>query len=479
MDIKKIEEEIKNKKGGERKSYLKKVLKEEKDPRTKKEIKNLLVEAIKKDVVAEYYVAYDSMQEGLEPIYFWILDFMRDKQPGGLGLTVTKGPEEFEAASSSGFFGEMGSRATVMQQRAMEMLKNINVVIKSVLNLIYDLKEFEIRIATYNEAKSGDKDKKEGAELGIKTVWMDQVDMQKGIASMNQLAQKLGFVTIRDAFMQVNTENDVEKLDLNRRVKNILKRKVNEYLKWKDMSEKELRKRYSIERTYLKSQIDSLKLYTNWAKPYLRAAQKLKMKEFRMPDLVNAFSTMQMAISLIGKTEINPGEVHKRFAKSKFDKKYYAVLETDIMFRSSPQTFRTAQGQQYSQGGRADIHFRAYALDTEEMEILEEQELYEDMDLVENLTDVSLKELQEDLDHFLKEEKEEVKKKEKHKSENPLKGLGDGFKEMVEPFKFLKGGSQSEGYKVNEIKSYAKKKAEGLCWSMYEIYKKAHGMVTW
>ena len=126
----------------------------------------------------------------------------------------------------------------------------------------------------------------------------------------------------------------------------------------------------------MKSQIDSLKLYTKWAKPYLKAAQKLAMHEFNMPDIVSSFSNMQLELSLTGKKEIKPESVHESFKNLKMERKYYSVIMVDLKFRSVPQTYRTQSGQQYVHGGRADIYFKAYAIDEKDLELLDDIELY-------------------------------------------------------------------------------------------------------
>src|SRR3989338_1803687 len=139
--------------------FLKPFVKDEQYKKEKKELINLLVPELKKVPTAEYKLTYDSLGEGLEPIYFWILDYLRDRDPSGLGLDVFKGQEEFEASVASGYFSEMGTKGTQMQAKAMEYLGAINQVIKSILNLIYDLKEFETRIGLYDELKVPEKRK--------------------------------------------------------------------------------------------------------------------------------------------------------------------------------------------------------------------------------------------------------------------------------------------------------------------------------
>ena len=201
---------------------------------------------------AQHQLVYDSLAEQLEPIYFWILDFMN----GMFGGKVEKLVDNFSSSPGSGHFGEMGIRKSQMQQQASTILQTINTVLKSVINLLYDLREFKMRLDHYNAAKSKDSYKKEAGMLSLKQIWMDKVDILRGMGSINQLASgQLQFVTLRDAFMKVNTVEQADKLDLNDRVVRILKPRIHEFLVWKRTSEGELRKRFEIEKTYLKSQV--------------------------------------------------------------------------------------------------------------------------------------------------------------------------------------------------------------------------------
>ncbi|MBU2633948.1 MAG: hypothetical protein KJ674_01765 [Nanoarchaeota archaeon] len=428
----------------------------------------------------EYKITYDSISEGLEPIYFWLLDFMSDTAPNGLGLNdVVKNREEFEAAVSSGYFGEMGTRASVMQDRAMKMMATINTVIRSMINLIYDLREFELRLKSYENIQSFDKDKKEAGKLALKQVWMDNVDIKRGRGSINMLAQQLEFVTLRDAFMIAKNENDVETIDLNDRVKRILKARISEYLEWEKHSETELRKRFNIEKSYLKSQVNSLKLYTKWVKPYLISAKKLGMSDFESPNIVNAFNNMEIKMGLFGKKEIMPGDLHESYQGVQLDTKYYACVEVEIKFRTVPRAVQGQAGSQYIHAGRTDLIFRSYGLTNEEIEQIKKSNDQEDMELIEGMTDTSLKEMAEDLDHFLKEEEKEEKKVKNFESPfgNIFKGFGEMFGFMKHAFGFMKQSPESSIQK--KLRDLAKEKAEGLCYTFYDVYKKAHGMVTW
>jgi len=488
LTLEEIKKEVSHKKEDEeKKSYLKSFLEEEDYKDLKKDLQRELVPIITKKPIISYNLIYDSLSESLEPIYFWILDFMRDTSPGGLGLDVWKGAEEFETSISSGYFGEMGQRATLMQQKAMEYLGTINNIIKSILNLIYDLKEFEIRLQPYDELKNENKsqEEKNSSTHSLKGVWMDQVDARKGRGSINLLVQDLQFVTLRDAFFYVKNIDDIEKLDLNERVKNILRRKISEFNAWLDYSEKEIRKRYELERIYLKSQVGTIKLYANWLKPYLIAAQKLKMrsttpKGLMNPNLINSFSNMEIEIKLYGKKEIKPEEIHESFREIELDKKYYALIEITMKFRSIPSALSGQGGRQYVHAGRTDITFNSFGIDQVDLEAIESIELYEDLELIDDYVGTSLAKLQEEIEKYLKEPVKEFEVRKKPKKipiENPFRGLFAGFVEIYNPIKGMilkKRKGPSVAY--IELEKVTKEKAKNIAFKIYNTYKDTHGM---
>ena len=234
-----------------------------------KSIPDIIKDLTGKGPESEHKLVYDSASETMEPVYFFLLDLMNE-----FGLKTEKLLDNFVSSSGSGHFGEMGQRVSIMQQQGSKLLGDINAVLRSVLNLIYDLREFKTRLQSYEDLK--DPAKKEGALLSLKQVWMDKVDAQRGNSSIKGMAlSQAGFNTLIDAFLVVHEVKDVDKLDLNQIVKRILKPRIHEFNIWVTNSEQELRKRYEIEKTYLKSQVSSLKIYSRWAKPYLKAAQEL------------------------------------------------------------------------------------------------------------------------------------------------------------------------------------------------------------
>jgi len=455
-----------------------------------------------------YKLSYDSSSETLEPIYFWVLDKMNQMCSGG----VKKITDNFTSSPGSGHFSELITKGTRMQEEAMKIYGMVNTVIKSILNIIYDLKEFQIRLQNYDDSRSKDKDKAQGGIISLKQIWMDQVDVKKGRGSINMLAQDLNFVTLRDAFFAVNSAKAAEGLDLNDRVKRILKARIEEFNEWLGRSETELRKRFEIEKTYLKTQVNTVKLYSKWVKPYLKAAEELSMQESDDAALVKTFNTIRLQMTLFGKSKINVVEAAQNFElPEEFQKikmrDYYGCVLVDLKFRGIPQK----AGQHYLFGGLADVEFKAYAMNEDELALfsrkMEESDLNDSLKLVEGMTTDSLGQLQEDIDEFLEDKQIKTTREEEKKSEsdvNPFSALL-GVGKLKETFKFKKKKKELSEVDEEYFKKYGKTKKEieelekqikpdtfaekqvrkmaggvgsGVCYALYDVYKKSHGMAS-
>ncbi len=466
-----------------------------------------------------YSLIYDSFSEGLEPVYFWIVDYMRDNY-WGTGLEVKKTLDEFQGAAGSGFFGDLGTRASIMQDRAMKMLTTINSVVRSIINILYDLKEFDQRLDSYKKLKSDNELEKNNARLSLKQVWMDRVDIQRGRGSINMMAQQLQFVTLRDAFMAADSAEQVQEMDLNDRVKRILSPRIQEYLAWEKLSEAELTRRYKIERAYLKSQVNSLKLYSQWARPYLKTAQQLMSSDYRTADLVSIFNNMQLQVSLFGKKEIKPSDVipqasiftKNKLANIKLPKKIYSCVEVTMTYRTIPHTMsRTESGTHYTQGGKVNMKFRGFGLDQDEVDAVEKEELYQGLELIESMTKDSLESMQDEIAKYLEQEekgtedpeerikrleelinsvsdkravekyKKEIKeivKKLRPEKDNIINSLTKGMKEISDPLQSIFKPKPDIKWIAKSARDAAKLSSVRSAYQIYLVYKKSHGMVT-
>jgi hypothetical protein len=335
----------------------------------------------------------------------------------------------------------------------------------------------------YKQADDKDRGRAEAGILALKNVWLDKVDLpQRGRGSIHQMTYEMGFTTLRDAFFAARNVDDVDKMDLGDRVKRALKPRLAEFYEWKSRSGVELKKRYEIEKAYLKSETAALKLYTRWAKPYLRIAEELGMRagKPKTPDIVNTFNTMILELKLFAKKEmkvkgfIEEHKLPKTFEKTKFRRSYFSCILVDFKFRGLP--FRTPQGH-YIFGGKAEISMKAFALNSDELKLLDkalnEDDLAAALGLVEEATDKSLKEMQEDLDHFLKDEDEANKqggagnKKQAKKSE-PKK----------EP-EYTLETLPKDNYEESILRKLTEREVSNACFSLYDVFKKSRGWASY
>lgn len=440
---------------------------------------------------AIHKLVYDSTSETLEPVYFWLLDLI-----DLMKMKTEKLIDNFSSTVGSGHFSELGQRATIMQQQASKLLGDINTVLRSVLNIVYDLKEFKIRLQSYQDLK--DKNKKESAILSLKQVWLDKVDAQKGNSSIKGMAlTQAGFQTLLDAFLVAKDEKDAENIDLNDRVKRIVKSRIAEFNIWLKNSEEELKKRYELERDYLKSQVNSLKIYARWAKPYLKAANELEQKDqSKAIDFVKAFNTIILELVLLGKSGLNPKDlaIERKLPDHfiKYDKNkrtYHACALLEFRFRGIPS--RIAQQAHYSFGGRVEISFKAYALNDDELAMLKQEldnsDLTDALKLAQGATEDSLEKMQEEINQFLEEKTIEEKETEDKNSKdiNPFMALiGKTEKKKEEKIKEKENKKITEikpddWYEKNYLRPLAEATATNNIFSLFDIYKKGHQMASY
>lgn len=438
-----------------------------------------------KNPIEQHSLEYDSSGENLEPVYFWIIDSLKKDYEDM--KEIYKLVDNFVASAGSGLFSEIGAKATRMQEEAMKILGNANQVVKSVINILYDLKEFKLRLDLYNKLKSENSNERNAALYSLKQIWMDTVDVKRSTTSLKGLVQQLNYVTIIDAFMSVSAPKDLEKLDLNDRVKRILEQRVSEFFNWLELSEKELTKRYEIEKLYLKSQVSAAKLYARWAKPYLRAARLLEQNASPTAALVTSFNTALFELILLGQSEyktnddVKKGDLPEMFNEMEAKKKirmYSPIIIIELKFRSVPER----AGQGYGFRGKLEAVFTSYALNDRELKILREETERDDigdaLKLIEGATTESLDKLQEEIDEYLNEkDKKTEEKKKDDKDTNPFSALFSFFKsdsgeKKDDKDKIIPADSNYE--KV--VRSRAIIKGREECRKFFNLYKRVHNM---
>ena len=425
----------------------------------------------------------ESMASSLEKHYFWIVRFLKEKPWHGLGFEyVEKVRDLFDASVTSSFHGHVGTKLSALQQQAQQYMGLIGQMVKTIFPIVRELRIMDERMEYYDKSLKGD----ESAEVALKSIWVEMVE--RGMENPNSvyaLATKVGFVTLPDLFFQVNPKNGMKGVDAaikslrkegtNRKVADILAKKLYAYYNWKDKTYKEMGHTRKFKLNYLRQHYNATKMYMNWVRPYLKTIRQLQMKGSSTDiDLVNAFETSKTSLEVLA---YNTSGL----------KKYYPCVMVKIKHVTKPELIYTQQGQkQPMHVGRTEVIIEPYAVTKAQIEAYKGEQDAEDVELIASI-DATMEAIKEDLQKYLKEAgekfEEEEKKEEKFKEESPFVSLIKGFGEIFSLFRIKREGIFNFA-EAREAKAFEKEKkkvsakAAEQAWTLYDVFKKANGMAA-
>lgn len=477
---------------------------EEKKPKEPEEIlKKGKVKDFKNDQI-QYNLIIDSMQAGVEGNYYWVLRFMTSKNPSfGLGMKVEKIRDIFTASEASSFWGNVEQRKGLQQDKVSQYMATIGKLIKDMFQIIRELRILDERLAYYEGYnKRGKKNEPldEPSCIALKGTWVDLVEGgAKNPASVYGLASQVGFSTLPDLFFTIHPskvediDREVKKLKdvgFNRKVQEVLSRKLKQFLEWKEKTERELKNRKIFVLKYLRMHFNNIKLYTSWIKPYLRAIKALQSgASYKTPEVSSSFETNMIELEIVGYLDKYSVANEEGFEQEYIFEKYFPCVLVKFKYVAMPMM---AYQKEYQRGpihtGRTEISIEPYVLTKEQIEeyriAKERKDLEEVEDLIPSL-EGSLSSLGEELDKYLKEAGEEIKLKEEEKPK-PKEGLLSPFINIFKGFgeilTFKKPSKESKKPMSKKLEQREKAAASGIAkgrsFTLYDIYKKGHGMLA-
>ena len=444
-----------------------------------------------------YRVVYQIYNMSIEELYFWILEFMRTEN----GYEdIIKLSDIFTASEHSAFFGSAQQRLGLQQDKVSQFLATIGKMVKELFQLVREIRILDERLNYYEDSMTNSRSS-ESAEITLKGIWIDMVEQgAKNPASVYGMARELEFTTLPDLFFSIHpkrahdVDEVVDKLDFNRKVKEVLKRKLRTYLEWKETTWKEVKNRKIFTLKYLRQHFDIIKMYMNWVKPYLRNIRRLQLADAtKSPDLIAAFENSLIEIEVLCKKLPQERIWSKEVKQNKW---MYSVVNVHVMYRSKPQM---SYQQEYQRGpihiGLMDVTFRAYAWNEAQIKKYLELKDKEDMELlkaVDGSVKAALEALGDELEAYLKEAGEKVnlfveKKPQKKASPmyEPFTSVFKGFGELfgsVAPGGITK--SKAEHMKPNKQalkneEKIAETAAKQHIWYVYKYFKKKEGLLAW
>ncbi|MFH1638548.1 MAG: hypothetical protein ABIB71_09040 [Candidatus Woesearchaeota archaeon] len=433
-----------------------------------------------------HFLIMESMSSGVEKYYFWVLRFLRDQPAHGLGFDkVLKIKDLFDASVTSSFHGHVGTKLSAIQQQVQQQLGTIASMLKGIYPIIRELRVSDERLQYYKDSAAGS----ESAEIALKSIWIEVVEQgMQNPNSVYALATKVGFLTLPDLFFSINPKDGTAGLDnvmkslekggTNKKVCDVLAKKLYAYYDWREKTYKELQHTYSFKLKYLRQHYTSIKLYMNWARPYLKMINQLQMRgDYTDADLVSAFETSKLQIELLAQ-------------KTSGFKKYHPVLLVKMLHVTRPELIYTQQGQkQPVHVGRVEIVIEPYAVTQEQIDAYINHQDGEDIELLSSV-DAAMAALKDDLRKYLKEANEtfpedENKKtgKPKQSMAEPFLALGGGFRELFGSLipiskEHFRMPSRGQARSMQREKNKAEKAASGLAYRLYDVFKKTNKLYT-
>jgi len=356
--------------------------------------------------INRYRLYVEGFNISIEEPYFWVLHYLR--YMWGYSY-IDKITDVFAAAENSAFFGVSQQRIGLQQDKVSQFLATVGKMVKELFQLVRELRVLDERLGYYADSYTDSKSA-ESAEITLKGIWIDMVEQgAKNPASVYGMAREVQFTTLPDLFFSTHPkkQEDVDEVvegtrsQFNRKVREVLKRKLRTYLSWKEHTYEELKNRRKFTLKYLRQHYEIIKMYMAWVKPYLKNIQRLHMDQSKMetPDLLVAFETSMIEVELLAR---RPYKV----SLGKDTKNINAVLLIHFLFRTRPEMSYQQEG--YQRGpihvGRVQMNFRAYTWTDEEIEAYKKYREREDFKLIE-LVDASVKAAMDALGDELRREK--------------------------------------------------------------------------
>jgi len=430
-----------------------------------------------------YRLVFESYNASMEETYYWFLNHVQQDQAYA---SVEKLIDTMTAAEHSSIWGLQMQKLGLQQDKVSQYLAIIGKMTKELFQIVREIRILKERLAHYELSKEGNR----AADTALKGYWVDLVEGGgKNPASIYGLAQQVGFITLPDLFFNtvVGNGDDVDKEierqagDFNLKVKEVLRRKLQQYVLWRKHTEEELRSRHTFTLRYLRQHWNSIKLYMSWAKPYLRNIKRLQTEERHRndPEVISTMESATMEIEILAKKPPIKG--------------HHPVVLMHFMYRVRPAMLFQSE---YQKGpvhvGRITVTLRGYGWTPDQVEAYKQYRKDEDFELlgyVDGSIEAAMDALGDDLVKYLEEaeQKAGLKKKEAPKPADMKMPTGGT---IFEPFTALWGGVREVG-SLFKTPAPDKKKpgsgdpkpaqgaASGAIYQCYKNYKASHGMIKW
>lgn len=423
---------------------------------------------------------WESYNMSIEEPYYWIIRYLREDIAF---KDFIKTEDVFTAAENSAFFGVSQMRLGGQQDKVSQFLATIGKMVKELFQLVRELRILDERQEYYEgaekEMSKPISQRRKSNEITLKGIFVDMVQGgAKNPASVYGMARELQFTTLPDLYFDAPPlkEDEVDKyvdnLEFNRKVLEVLKRHLKQFVIWKKRTYKEQKSRRIFTLKYLKQHFEIIKMYMVWVKPYLRHIRRLSMDEKKAaePDIVAAFETSMIDIEFLA---------YRSYSY------YNSVFLCTFNYRTKPSMKYVQEG--YQRGpihvGELRLNFRAYKWTDEQIKnyvAMKDKEDIELMKVVSESVKSAMEALGDELMKYLDEASGVEKKEESVKEAMPVWRKWLGLPPKVTKPKEKKPKKPKVSAVDKEKSSKAVDDDVKLkFFMMYKNFKKGHSFIHW
>jgi len=461
------------------KSFSDEEVKKHADMEIAEQIKDQYMETGFPKPLKKYHLIWETYGLSIEEPYFWLLNYVRDWGFDKLDKTE----DVFSASENSAFFGVNQQRIGLQQDKVSQFLATIGKMVKELFQIVRELRILDERIGYYEDSYRLDTNA-ESAEITLKGIWIDMVEGgAKNPASVYGMSRELQFTTLPDLFFKVHPEKkedvdrSVDKLDFNRKVKEVLKRKLYSFIAWKEMTYKELYVRKKFTLKYLRQHVDIIKMYMEWVRPYLKHIKRLSLDENKLesPDLIAAFEGSMIEIEFLA----HVFSVDRKTGAQ--NKEYKSCVIAHFLYRTRPSLSYQQEG--YQRGpihvGKFEVELRAYSWREKDIENYKKMKLQEDFELMKSIggsVEAAMEALGEEFYKYLEEAGETKKEESKGRKLTLNEKIFGAKRPKSSKPKAKPRPKATDKIKTQKDKKAAEKYAKDSMWEFYKNFKKAHKM---
>ncbi len=438
-------------------------------------------------------IKLEQWNSGVEKWYFWILDFLKEN----LFFTdVDKISDVYTATEASDFWATIEQRKQAQADKASQYLATIGNMTKNLFQLLRELRIMDERLDYYKGVSNG----VHASDIALKGIWIDLVEggAQKP-TSIYGMATQVGFTTLPDYFFELfvkpikNEKGDVDidktlasvdkivgglkEEGLNRKMREVLSRKLQEYIAWRERTRKEMTVGKKFKLRYLRQHFHTIRLYMSWARPYLQNVTRLNMPISEESDRTAWTETLRASEGAVIDVELFAVKPKKTtpLAHEVTDKLfefYFPCQRIIFHYRTKPEMLYRQEWQKGAvHVGFTEISFQSTAMSKEEIDKYKKRQVEDDIELLKHLN-LALVALEDELINYLKEaddewakEMEEAKKKE-------------GLKPNALSWLFKKKEPLISAHKKKQYLKDTEGQAKEASKTIFLIIRKAHGMIT-